>query len=68
MKWPPSKCWTSSKSFNGNRHFLLNNYGGKKDKRWVELIATKDKKNIIRVPWSELKLNWKSNWQQLPED
>tara|TARA_Y100000589_G_C26980353_1_gene558327 strand:- start:183 stop:389 length:207 start_codon:yes stop_codon:yes gene_type:complete len=67
MKWPPSNCWTAPKTINGNRHFYLKNFGGKKDKRWVELFPTKEK-IIIRVSWSELKKNWSSGWLQLPKD
>ena len=68
MKWPPGNCWTSPKSVNRNRHFYLKNYGGKKDKRWVELFPTRDKKNIIRISWLELKINWISGWPQLPKE
>ena len=68
MKWPPGNCWTSPKTVNGNRHFLLKNYGGKKDKRWVELFPTREKKNIVRISWADLKSSWKSGWLQLPKD
>ena len=29
MKWPPTLCWTSPKTINGNRHFQVKAYGGK---------------------------------------
>ena len=47
MKWPPPKCWTSPETINGNRHYQVKNYGGKGEKRWVELFPTKDKKRFI---------------------
>ena len=68
MKWPPTNCWTAPKTVNGNRHFHLNNFGGKKDKRWVELYPTRDKKDFFRISWSELKTSWSSGWVQLPKD
>ena len=55
MKWPPSNCWTSPENRNGNRHFQVKNYGGKGDKRWVELFPTRDKKSIFRIT---LPFNW----------
>ena len=57
MKWPPSKCWTSPESKNGNRHFLVKNYGGKGDKRWVELFPTKDKKRFLGLVLKNFILN-----------
>tara|TARA_Y100001933_G_scaffold217659_1_gene225371 strand:+ start:788 stop:994 length:207 start_codon:yes stop_codon:yes gene_type:complete len=68
MKWPPTNCWTAPKTINGNRHFLLKNFGGKKDKRWVELIPTRDKKKIIRIYWAEIKSSWSSGWLRLPQE
>ncbi len=68
MKWPPSNCWTSPKSLNGNRHFLVKNYGGKGNKRWVELFPTKDKKNIFRISFKELDSKWINNWISLPKE
>ena len=68
MKWPPSNCWTAPKTINGNRHFYLKNFGGKKDKRWVELFATKDEDLLIKISWKDLKSKWKSGWQMLPKE
>ena len=68
MKWPPSNCWTAPKTINGNRHFYLKNFGGKKDKRWVELLATKDEGFLIKISWQDLKSNWKSGWHILPKE
>ncbi len=68
MKWPPTNCWTAPNTINGNRHFLLKNFGGKKYKRWVELIPTRDKKKIIRISWSEIKSSWSSGWLRLPKE
>ena len=66
MKWPPTLCWTAPHTKNGNRHFQVKSFGGKKDDRWVELFATKDKDILIKISWKDLKLKWKSGWQILP--
>ena len=68
MKWPPTNCWTAPKTINGNRHFYIKTFGGKKDKRWVELFPTKDKKNIFRISWLELREEWSSGWLQIPKE
>ena len=68
MKWPPTNCWTSPMTINGNRHFQVKAYGGKSDTRWVELFPIKDKKNILKISWESLKLNWTSGWSRLPKD
>ena len=68
MKWPPTLCWTAPFTENGNRHFQVKSFGGKKDNRWVELFAAKDEKILIRISWKELKSNWVSNWKILPKD
>ena len=68
MKWPPSICWTAPRTIKGNRHFQVKRFGGKKKNRWVELFATKDENELIRISWEELKLEWKSNWLLLPKD
>ncbi len=68
MKWPPTLCWTSPSTINGNRHFQVKSYGGKKDKRWVQLFATRDKSVLIKISWIDLKLNWKSSWLILPNE
>tara|TARA_B100001287_G_C22442023_1_gene416450 strand:- start:93 stop:305 length:213 start_codon:yes stop_codon:yes gene_type:complete len=68
MKWPPPKCWTSPETKNGNRHFQVKNYGGKGNKRWVELFPTKDKKSIFRISFKKLYSEWTSRWISLPKD
>tara|TARA_Y100001978_G_scaffold125596_1_gene112017 strand:+ start:152 stop:367 length:216 start_codon:yes stop_codon:yes gene_type:complete len=68
MKWPPTLCWTAPSTTNGNRHFQLKSYGGKKDKRWVQLFAARDKSVLIKINWNDLKLNWKSGWLTLPNE
>ena len=68
MKWPPSKCWTSPFTKNGNRHFQVKSYGGKGENRWVELFPTKDKKKIFRLSFKELHSKWKSSWISLPNE
>ena len=68
MKWPPSKCWTSPVTKNGNRHFQVKSYGGNGEKRWVELFPTKNKKNLFRISFKKLSSEWISNWISLPKD
>ena len=68
MKWPPTLCWTAPCTKNGNRHFQVKSFGGKKDYRWVELFATKDEDLLIKISWKDLKLKWKSGWQMLPKE
>ena len=68
MKWPPPNCWTSPEKLNGNRHFQVKNYGGKGDKRWVELFPTRDKKDIFRISFKKLYSEWQSNWINLPKE
>ena len=68
MKWPPTLCWTAPKTKNGNRHFQVKSFGGKKENRWVELFATKDKGLTIKISWEDLKTNWKSGWHILPKE
>jgi len=68
MKWPPPKCWTSPETKNGNRHFQVKNYGGKGNKRWVELFPTKDKKGLFRISFKKLYSEWTSRWISLPKD
>ena len=68
MKWPPTNCWTAPKTIEGNRHFQVMAYGGKSDKRWVDLFPTKNKKDIIRISWTTLKSTYKSGWLRLPKD
>ena len=67
IKWPPTLCWTSPFTKNGNRHYQVKAYGGKLDERWVELFAIRNKKVLIKVSWNELKSNWKSGWIILPK-
>ena len=68
MKWPPTLCWTAPNTKNGNRHFQVRSFGGKKDNRWVELFATKDEDILIKISWKDLKSKWKSGWQMLPKE
>ena len=68
MKWPPTLCWTAPYTKNGNRHFQVKRFGGKKDDRWVELFAAKDKNILIIISWKDLKLKWKSGWSILPKE
>jgi len=68
MKWPPTNCWTAPKTIDGNRHYQVKNYGGEKEDRWVELFPTKNKKEIIRIPWLALRSDWTSGWLSLPGD
>ena len=68
MKWPPSICWTSPSTENGNRHFQVKAYGGKGRKRWVELFPTKNKKIIFRISFKELYSKWTSSWISLPNE
>ena len=68
MKWPPSNCWTAPITKNGHRHFYVKSYGGKNKNRWVDIFPTKNKKEIIRVSYEELKSNWISGWQRFPKD
>tara|TARA_Y100001968_G_C18767350_1_gene440550 strand:- start:2 stop:232 length:231 start_codon:yes stop_codon:yes gene_type:complete len=68
MKWPPTRCWTSPVTKNGNRHFQVKGYGGKKSNRWVELFATRDKSVVLRISWNDLRSQWKSGWMILPKD
>ena len=67
MKWPPTNCWTAPKTINGNRHFQVINYGGKSDNRWVDIFPTKNKKDIMRIPWLKLNSEWTSGWSRLPK-
>ena len=49
--------------------YMLIGQGGKRDGRWVELVAVLDQRCRHRVSWKELsdpKL-WRSGWQQLPD-
>ena len=55
MKWPPTLCWTSPKTINGNRHFQVKAFGGKNEDRWVDIFPTKNKKDIKRISWVKLK-------------
>ena len=68
MKWPPTLCWTAPSTKNGNRHFQVKSFGGKKENRWVELFATKDEDLLIKISWKDLKSKWKSGWQMLPKE
>ena len=67
MKWPPTLCWTAPNTQNGNRHFQVKSFGGKKENKWVVLFATKDKNLTIKISWEDLKTNWKSGWHILPK-
>ncbi len=68
MKWPPTLCYTAPYTKNGNRHFQVKSFGGKKNNRWVELFATRDKELLIKISWQDLKLNWASGWKILPKE
>ena len=68
MKWPPTLCWTAPKTINGNRHFQVKAYGGKKEDRWVDIFPTKNKKDIKRISWAKLKSEWTTGWLSLPKD
>ena len=68
MKWPPTNCWTAPKTIDGNLHYQVKAYGGKSDKRWVDLFPTKNKQDIIRISWKILKSTWTSGWLRLPKD
>ena len=69
-RWPPNNAWTSAFKKKGYRHFVVKQYGGQKDRRWVELSAVNNKNIRITLLWSELKnpSEWKSGWQQLPKE
>ncbi len=69
MRWPPNQAWTSKRKREGYRHFEVKQYGGKGDKRWVELFSVLEKEIRFRIPWAELKTptEWTSGWLQLPE-
>ena len=68
MKWPPTIFWTAPKTINGNRHFQVKTYGGRRDKRWVDIFPTKNKKQIKRISWKELKSEWHIGLIRLPKD
>ena len=68
MRWPPTLCWTSPKTINGNRHFQVKAYGGKNKDRWVDIFPTKNKKDIKRISWAKLKSEWTTGWLRLPKD
>ena len=67
MKWPPTNCWTAPKTVKGNLHYQVKTYGGKSDKRWVDLFPTKNKKDIIRISWITLTSTWTSGWLRFPK-
>ena len=70
MRWPPNKTWTSTINKEGYRHFEVLRYGGKGDKRWVELFAIMNDKIILKIDWDELKTHskWTTGWLQLPKE
>ncbi len=70
MRWPPNKNWTSAFKREGYRHFEVKQYGGMKDKRWVELFPVNNKEILLRISWNELKVRskWITGWLQLPKD
>ncbi len=70
MNWPPNKAWTSSSSFNGFRHFVAINYGGRGSARWVNMVSVLDSKVRLRVLWHEMNdtSKWASGWLQLSRD
>ena len=68
MKLPSTNCWTSPKTIDGNRHFQVKAYGGKKENRWVDIFPTKNKSEITRISWNTLKSSWTSGWLRLPKD
>ena len=68
MKWPLTNYCTAPKTIEGNRHYQVKAYGGKNDKRWVDLFPTKNKKDIKRISWLTLKSKWTSGWLRLPKD
>lgn len=68
MKWPPTNCWTSPITLNGHRHFIVKRYWGKKEKRYVELFATRDKKFLVIMKWKDLSTNWYGSWLRLVKE
>ena len=69
MRWPPNKTWTSTNKREGYRHFEVNQYGGKREGRWIELYPVNNKKLLIKVHCSELETElWTSGWIQLPQE
>ena len=58
MKWPTTSCWIAPETINGNRHFQVKTYGGKSENRWVDIFPTKNKKDITRISWANLKSEW----------
>ena len=69
MKWPPNQAWTSTRKRVGFRHFVLKQFGGTGENRWIELSPLLNKEILFRVPLTELKDHeeWESGWLQLPE-
>ena len=67
MKWPPNKAWTSTSLRQGYRHFVAINYGGRKDDRWINLVAVLDGASRLRVSWDEIQdsSKWIVGWQKL---
>ena len=70
MRWPPNKSWTSTQKRQGYRHFAVKDYGGKGNKRWVELFPLLNKEINLKVLWKELNTDtqWESGWRQLTQE
>ena len=68
MKWPPTLCWTSPKTINGNRHFQVKAYGGKNEDRGGDIFPTKNKQDIKTISRAKLKSELTTGWLRLPKD
>ncbi len=70
MRWPPNHAWTSARKRGGYRHFQVKQFGGKGNRRWIEVSSLLNKNFLIRVPWSELVegKEWNCGWLQIPEE
>ena len=62
-------CWTSNKSINGLRHFVLINEIIEKNKKFYFLVSVLDAEINLRVSSEELlnSGNWEKGWLNLPK-
>ena len=70
IKWPPNKAWTSINLINGQRHFVVINYGIDQNKYFVNLVSVIDSNICFILNFNELrnKSLWIPGWQDFEKD
>ena len=66
MKWPPNKAWKTNIPIKGHSYFVAINYGGRGEKRWVNLVSVIDGRVRLKVSFLDITNDkvWENGWAE----